>query len=376
MMIRTRHIFLGLTLVLLLLQAIPVLGQGAQPTVGEGEEKIEITADESITGIEGGIKIEAKGNVKIIRGETILKADEIKMNRKTTDVEAKGNVSMEDPQGTLKADAVRLNLSQETGEIENGDIFFKEYQLSVSGKRLQKLSGQRYQIDEGFFTTCLCKSGPPSWKISADKIELTPEGEGIITNGYFYIFDIPVFYLPYAYVPVKTERKSGFLFPKIGTSSDDGFRYEQPFFWAISKSSDATFGINVETDSRIGLLGEYRTVLSQNASARANFAYFNEGFRNNAAADIVDKTIADPHIPVDRWTAIATHRHTPSASWMTYSDIFAFSDDLFTRELVDRFDLAASRERDIRRSRFGSSRFGFLKSWDDTYLRGEWKFFQ
>jgi len=83
-MIRTRHIFLGLTLVLLLLQAIPVLGQGAQPTVGEGEEKIEITADESVTVIEGGIKIEAKGNVKIKRGVTTLKADEVKMNRKTT----------------------------------------------------------------------------------------------------------------------------------------------------------------------------------------------------------------------------------------------------------------------------------------------------
>jgi len=130
-MIRTRHIFLGLTLILLLLQAIPVMGQGAQPSAGDEEEKIEITADESITGIEGGIKIEVKGNVKIKRGGTTLKADEVKMNRKTTDVEAKGNVSMEDPQGTLKADGVRLNLDQETGEIENGDIFYKEYQLSV-----------------------------------------------------------------------------------------------------------------------------------------------------------------------------------------------------------------------------------------------------
>ena len=67
-MIRTRHVFLGLTLVLLLFQAVPVLGQAAQPTDGDGEEKIEITADESVTVIEGGIKIEAKGNVKIKRG--------------------------------------------------------------------------------------------------------------------------------------------------------------------------------------------------------------------------------------------------------------------------------------------------------------------
>ena len=51
-------------------------------------------------------------------------------------------------------------------------------------------------------------------------------------------------------------------------------------------------------------------------------------------------------------------------------------DDLFTRELIDRFDLPATKEGDIKRSRFGESRMGIFRAWGDTFLRGEWKFYQ
>jgi len=65
-----------------------------------------------------------------------------------------------------------------------------------------------------------------------------------------------------------------------------------------------------------------------------------------------------------------------AANWLTYSDFATFGDDLFTRELVDRFDLPASREREIQASRYGRSRFGAFKNWQDTYFKGEWRFFQ
>src|SRR6185312_7949598 len=48
----------------------------------------------------------------------------------------------------------------------------------------------------------------------------------------------------------------------------------------------------------------------------------------------------------------------------------------FTRELVDRFDLPGTQESDLRRSRFGASRFGVFKNWGDTFLKGEYNFYQ
>jgi hypothetical protein len=49
---------------------------------------------------------------------------------------------------------------------------------------------------------------------------------------------------------------------------------------------------------------------------------------------------------------------------------------LFTRELVERFDLSPTAQGDIRRSRYASSRFGVFRSWGDSHLQGEWNFYQ
>ncbi|MFQ5850833.1 MAG: LPS-assembly protein LptD [Candidatus Binatia bacterium] len=346
---------------------------GREPSKRGAE--IDITADK-ITVNERGKVVDAEGNVEIRRGETILKADRVRVNRTTQEVEAKGEVSVDDPEWKMKADSVRLNIEEEIGEIREGEVFVERGHLSLSGRRFQKFTGQVYHIDQGVFTTCLCESGPPSWKISAEEVDLTREGEGVIKGGTFYVLDVPLFYLPYGYFPLRTERQSGFLFPKVGSSTKEGLRFQQPFFWAISRSSDATFGIDVETRARIGLLGELRTVFSGNGQAQINLSYFNEGLRINEHDDVGDRTIASQEIPSDRWSVISTHRYTIPSGWLTYSDIFAFGDDLFTRELVDRFDLNSAREASLRKSRFGRSRFGVFKSWGDMHLQGEWDFFQ
>lgn len=342
--------------------------------VEKAPAEIQVTA-ESMGVAERGQVVEAKGDVRVLRGETLLKADAVKVNRTTQEVEAKGAVTFEDPHGRLKADAVQFNLEKETGIIENGDIFFEANHLSVSGKRFEKRTGQAYHVDEAFFTTCLCESGPPTWKMGAEQVDLQPEGKAVLSGATLYWLDIPVFYFPYAYFPIRTERQTGFLFPRIGSSTKDGFRYQQPFFWAISKSSDATIVADVETRTRIGALGEYRTIFSRQAEGQFSASFFDEGLRKSDPSG-VDPNVADRSIPQDRWSVAATHRHRASSGWITYSDIAAFSDDLFTRELVYKFNLDLGPERNLRSSRYGRSQFGFLRWWGDSYLETDWGLYQ
>src|SRR3990170_4595391 len=238
----------------------------------EPAQEINLTADKLEFG-DGGSQIEASGNVDITRQQSTFKADEVRMNRETQDVDAKGHVAVLD-----LADAIKMNLEKETGEIQNGDIFLEQGHVSMSGRRFQKFTGQSYHIDEAFFTTCLCESGAPSWRISAESMDLSLEGAGIIRNGYFYILDVPVFYLPYGVFPLRSERQTGFLFPKIGNSTRDGFRFQLPFFWAISKSADATVAADYESRSRVGFSGEVRTKIDRDSDFQLNAAYFNESF--------------------------------------------------------------------------------------------------
>lgn len=368
------QIFLGV--LFLFLEASPSSAQILQGGSQSSNEPINVTADKLSSG-DGGSKIEASGNVEIKRQVTTLKAQDVSVNRETQDVEAKGNVSLDDPEWKIKsADSVQMNLEKETGEIQNGDLFVEDGHLSLSGRRFQKFVGQAYHVDEAFFTTCLCDSGPSPWRISGDAMDLTPDGVGTIRGGYFYVLDVPVFYLPYGFFPVKTDRQSGLLVPKIGQSTKDGFRYEQPFFWAISKSTDSTFAFDFESRSRWGLLGELRTIINRDSDFQLNASYFNERLRTDEQRSVVDNTIANPDIPINRWNIVGTHRYLTTTNWLTYSDIAAYGDDLFTRELIDRFDVPGGKENDIRRSRFSESRFGVFRGWGDTFVKGEWNFYQ
>jgi LPS-assembly protein len=362
--------------ILIIFGARFAVAQSARPGTRSDGQEIDVTADKLSSG-NGATKIDATGNVEIKRDLMTIRADEVHMDRETQDVEAKGKVSVEDPEWKIKsADSMQLNLGTEAGEIQNGDIFVEQGHISIMGRRFQKLGGQVYHIDDTFFTTCLCESGTSPWKFSAEQMDLSADGLGTIRNGYFYILDVPVFYLPYGFFPLKTERQTGFLIPKFGSSTKEGYRFQQPFFWAISKSTDATLAFDIETRARVGALGELRTVINRDSDFVYRSAYFNETFRKNPDGSIVDPTIADPHIPQNRWSVLSTHRYLTTTNWLTYSDVAAYGDDLFTRELIERFDLQGMRESDIRQSRFGASRFGVFKSWGDTFLKGQWKFYQ
>ncbi len=344
--------------------------RGAQSSTSE----INVTADKLSTG-DGANQIDAAGNVEIKRGETTIKAEEVRVNRTTQDMEAKGKVSLDDPEWKIKsADAIEFNMEKETGEIQNGDLFLEDGHISMTGRRLQKFGGQTYHVDDGFFTTCLCESGAPSWKFSAEQMDLALEGVGTIKNGYFYVMDWPVFYLPYGVFPLRTERQTGFLFPQFGHSTKEGFRFIQPFFWAMSKSTDSTVKFDIETNARVGFIGEFRTLFDRESYFRIDSAYFNETWRTDRS--VVDNTIADPTIPINRGSIVGSHRYTTSTDWLTFSDIAVYSDDLFTRELIERFDLPIQQDSDIRRSRFGASRIGVFRNWGDTFFKGEMNFFQ
>src|SRR5688500_1739069 len=124
-------------------------GGGAQSPASE----INLKADKLSTG-NGSNQIEAIGNVEIKREATTLKADEIRFNRSTQEVEAKGGVTVDDPEWKIKsADSLKLNFGQETGQIENGDLFLEQGHISIQGRRFEKFGGRSDHGEEGALCT-------------------------------------------------------------------------------------------------------------------------------------------------------------------------------------------------------------------------------
>jgi hypothetical protein len=99
--------------------------------------------------------------------------------------------------------------------------------------------------------------------VFGEKISLRVTGESIDTRGTVVgkIKDAPFFWLPYLVIPIKTQRQTGFLIPRIGFSNGD-FTFVQPFFWAVNRSLDFTLGLGqyAGRGKRMELEGRYALI--------------------------------------------------------------------------------------------------------------------
>jgi len=335
---------------------------------GDDRESVQVTADSVEVDRDDGT-IKARGNVKVTHGETVFGADSMEVRRSPRTLRAEGSVHLRDPRYRLKASRLEMNLDDETATIRDGEVFIEEGHLSFGGSLLKKFEGQVYEVRDGRLTTCLCETGPPPWRIDARELRLRPEGEVVAEDATFYIYDVPVLNLPYVYFPHRSQRSTGLLFPSFGWSDEDGLLYRQPFFWAPDKSNDATLNFAVESKTRVGVTGQFRTVSNRATAGRLDAAYFSERMRDDRVVE--NREIADPEIPEDRWNLLLTHRHRDPSGWATFSDAAVYSDSLFTRELMEFSDLSSGARRLARTSRYSGSRLGFYRHGSGMTLRGE-----
>lgn len=339
---------------------------------GLGDEEITVDAD-SLGYDRRSDVINASGNVAIQRGEVILRADEVKLDRRTNEAEATGNTSLTDPESEIRAEAMRMNLDEETGSLEGAQIESRRFAFSLSGDRIEKGRGQSYHIENGRFTTCRCTDGPPSWSITGDQLDVRLDGYGDLRGGRFEILDVPVLYLPRAFFPVHRERQSGLLFPRLGFSNRRGVQLIQPLYWPISKSQDATVGIDIETSARIGVLAEYRYARSMDFHGQITASYFNEAIRGAATGSQTGRR-SNPDIPENRWGVVSQHSQKIGSA-QAYADLQLVGDDLFFRE-INAFVFDHSKDVAQRTLPFTTSRAGFVQAWERVTLQGESIFYQ
>jgi LPS-assembly protein len=189
-----------------------------------------------------------------------LTADYIRFDRQSMRAYAYGNVVMKSGGDLIKGRAISIDLEKEVGTIQDGYIFLKENNFHITGDTLRKTGESTYEAERATITSC--NGDKPDWKISGQEVEVTVEGYGSAKHAKVYAKDIPVLYTPYFYFPAKNKRQTGLLFPEFGYSERRGFNYNQPFFWAISDSQDATLYAHYMRDRGLKPGSEYRYVLS------------------------------------------------------------------------------------------------------------------
>lgn len=213
-----------------------------------------------------------KGNVQVVFQGQSLSCDEAFIDMKTKMVTAKGNVVLNDPQVHLEADVVRMNYKTNTGEIENG--FIQSGSLIIEGRKIKKTAEKTYVAVDAEFTSCA--TCPPGWSFSGKQIEAELGGYAKIRRPVFKIAGWSVLPLPWLLVPLKTDRQSGLLVPSYEYTQRGRLALTQSFFWAISRSQDATLSVTYHELLGLKWGGEYRYKLSEKSEGELRGAYIKD----------------------------------------------------------------------------------------------------
>lgn len=197
-------------------------------------------------------EFEAVGNVVITHMRNTIYGERAKINFSTGDAEVIGNVRYIAPDKTLYGTKLRYNFITREIDLENARVLSDNF--VVTGKKILQNQPEIIYAEEAEYTTC--RDCPESWSVLGKKVTIEVGKYVKIRGAYIKINGVVAMYFPYIIFPIKQRRESGLLFPMIGFSSKEGFRYQQPVFWAIDDYKDAT--IVPSTFGNRGIGGEFQ----------------------------------------------------------------------------------------------------------------------
>ncbi|MEZ5907293.1 MAG: LPS-assembly protein LptD [Hyphomicrobiaceae bacterium] len=278
-----------------------------------------------------GNRVIARGNVEIYYNNYVLLADEVTYDRRANTLTAVGNVRIKEPNGAVvQADRITLTDDFRDGFVQSLRVVAKD-DTRIAARRAIRQEGSKTVYERGVFTPCKpCKTDPSRpvlWRIKAQRIiHDQPAASITYQDAAFELFGVPVMWLPYFSHPdPSVKRRSGFLVPEIGTSTDLGLTIQTPYYFALSPNYDFLF--NPMYTSKQGMLwqGEWRHRLAR-GQYTIKFAGIDQDDR--------DEITATTKGPLEhRWRgSVETKGQLAIASWWNLGwHVTLESDDAFRR---------------------------------------------
>jgi LPS-assembly protein len=208
--------------------------------------------------------VTATGHVEAWQNGHVMRADKITFDRNTGVAAGTGHVVMLEPDGEVMfADYAEMQNNMNDGILKDMRALLQQNgKLAANGA--QRTGGQINEFSKIVYTTCnLCvkdPTKPPLWQIRASSAVQDLEHKKIeYKDATLEMYGIPVAYFPFfSHADPSVKRESGILPPVIGTSSNIGFFYGQPYYQVIDDQSDATFLPMITTEAGPQMDVEYR----------------------------------------------------------------------------------------------------------------------
>ena len=183
------------------------------------QEKVPIVCHgDKVEFLEHQQRLSAEDNVTVIYEDVKITCDKINISLDTKDGVAEGNVVVYQKDSFLTGEKCEYNFDRQTGTLYTAG--FASQLIYGKGPQAIKEGPEEVTMHKGYMTTCdLAK---PHYRIHARTARVFLEDKVVMRHVIIYIFDVPMFYLPYYSYSLKPEQR-----PKVtvlpGKDKDWGF---------------------------------------------------------------------------------------------------------------------------------------------------------
>ena len=201
---------------------------------------------------------------------------------------ATGNVKVGTPTSFITAERMEFDTRTRTGtfftaygmaslgeRVDRSMFGTQEPDAMFRGREIHKLGPKKYKIVDGAFSTCVQPT--PRWEVVSGTATINLDDYALLKNSVFRVKGVPLMYLPIFYYPIQEDdRATGFLIPTYGTSTYRGQSWSNAFFWAISRSQDATIVHDWFAKAGQQMGGEYRYVIGGGSQGTARVSFLDQ----------------------------------------------------------------------------------------------------
>ena len=202
----------------------PVLFLGIAATLtGFAAERAWITTD-GVLSYDGDDWI-AVGGVRLVQGETEIRAERLRYDVDAELVYFDGNVLMTQGDDQVRGSSLVYNVATNSGTISDAQVSYivegVRDPVYLLGPTIEFSPGQATVYD-GRLTTCLPITAP-GYYLQSRRIDIYPGDRIVVRNVRFVESGMTLFYWPYVTISLREGRPSRISFPEIGRNSEDGW---------------------------------------------------------------------------------------------------------------------------------------------------------
>ena len=299
---------------------------GAMPDRGQIDRSANLPMDiqaQNMASAGEDEPIRFTGDVELVYGDQVLNTDELVYDPISGEALLPGWLEYNSALVRIQASSARYNTDSSTGQFDRANY-------AIAGAAGAGYAGMVQMVDEGRavvedfdFTTCDVED--PDWQLMAGDVKLDFErGVATARNARLEFKGVPILYSPWLTFPLNDERKSGFLYPQVGSSSDNGIDLAIPYYWNIAPNQDATFTPRLIGDRGFLLGSEYR-LLTRRQAGTFNFDYMPDDREDDR----------------ERWLGRVRHQLNLARGWRSELSVNRVSDADYFFDLGNDLDSSA-----------------------------------